>query len=1118
MKKRKFKEYESINFYDISREIISFWKKNKIFEKSIESRSNSEIFSFYEGPPSANGLPGIHHVMARTVKDIFCRYKTLQGYKVYRKGGWDTHGLPVELQVEQKLGITKDDIGEKISVEKYNKECKKAVMKFKKKWEELTESIGFWLDINDAYITFENNYIESVWWSIKKLYDKKLLYKGYTIQPYSPAAGTGLSSHELNMPGAYKLIKDTSLVAQFRIKINEKSKLIFDDYNDIFFLAWTTTPWTLPANNGLAVGKKINYVLLDTFNKYSGNRIKIVIAENCIEKVFNIKNEQINNKLRFDKNNIQYKILKKFKGNDLTGLEYEQLLPYVKVEKPAFSVVEGDFVSTEEGTGIVHLSLTFGSDDFYLSKKNNLPGVFVRDKNSELVPIVNKSGKFVDEIKDFAGMEVKNFSQKNDNKNLTTDEKIAIKLKKENKAFDVKKHEHSYPHCWRTDKPILYYPLESWFINTTKLKKALIEANKKINWQPPSTGSGRFGNWLENLVDWNLSRSRFWGTPLPIWRTKDGKEEFCIGSINQLNDEVSKSYKKGFMKNLLSEDFDLHKPYVDDIVLVSKKGSPMYREKDIIDVWYDSGAVPFAQYHYPFENENLFNKMFPANFIAEGVDQTRGWFFTLHAISVMLFDKSSFENVISNGLVLDKDGNKMSKRLGNAVDPYEVIKKYGPDATRLYMIINSNPWDNLKFDSDGINEVVRKFFGTLSNTYSFFALYANIDGFNGNEEFIPYKKRNFDDRWIISKLNTTIKAVEVNLNEYSPTKAARIINQFLNDDLSNWYVRLNRKRFWKGDLLEDKLMAYQTLHECLKKISIISSPFIPFYSEKLFCDLNEFSNNKSESVHISNYPSSEEKLISHSIERKMLYAQKISSLVHSIRKKEKIKVRQPLSAILIPVNSKEVEKDVRAVEKIILSEVNVKKVKYVYDNSKVFIKKIKPNYKKLGSLYGAKMSNVSKRIMDMSQDEINMLEKNGVIELNIDDNDNIKLKIDQAEISFSDIEGQLVASNDLFTIALEISINEALLSEGISREFINKIQNERKNMSLEVTDKIDIQVENDSSAILKYINDHKSFICNETQSIGLKFVDNLNNSKTMEIKINHSNINSETVNYYIIKK
>jgi len=1116
MKNRKFKEYESINFYDISREIISFWKKNKIFEKSIESRSNSEIFSFYEGPPSANGLPGIHHVMARTVKDIFCRYKTLQGYKVYRKGGWDTHGLPVELQVEQKLGITKDDIGKKISVEKYNKECKKAVMKFKKKWEELTESIGFWLDINDAYITFENNYIESVWWSIKKLYDKKLLYKGYTIQPYSPAAGTGLSSHELNMPGAYKLIKDTSLVAQFRIKINEKSKLIFDDYNDIFFLAWTTTPWTLPANNGLAVGKKINYVLLDTFNKYSGNRIKVVIAENCIEKIFNIKNNQRNNNLRFDKKNIQYRILKKFKGIDLTGLEYEQLLPYVKVEKPAFSVVDGDFVSTEEGTGIVHLSLTFGSDDFYLSKKNNLPGVFVKDKNSELVPIVNKSGKFVDEIEDFAGMEVKNFSQKNNNKDLTTDEKIAIKLKKENKAFDVKKHEHTYPHCWRTDKPILYYPLESWFINTTKLKKVLIESNKKINWQPPSTGSGRFGNWLENLVDWNLSRSRFWGTPLPIWRTKDGKEELCIGSINQLNDEVTKSYKRGFMKNLLSKDFDLHKPYVDDIVLVSKSGNPMYREKDIIDVWYDSGAVPFAQYHYPFENESFFNKMFPANFIAEGVDQTRGWFFTLHAISVMLFDKSSFENVISNGLVLDKDGNKMSKRLGNAVDPYEVIKKYGPDATRLYMIINSNPWDNLKFDLDGINEVLRKFFGTLSNTYSFFALYANIDGFNSNEKPISYKKRTFDDKWIISKLNTTIKEVEVNLNEYNPTKAARIINQFLNDDLSNWYVRLNRKRFWKGDLSEDKLMAYQTLHECLEKISIISSPFIPFYSEKLFCDLNEYSNNKSESVHISNYPLAEQKLISHSIERKMLYAQKISSLVHSIRKKEKIKVRQPLSSILIPVNSKEVEKDLRSVEKIILSEVNVKKVKYVYDNSKVFIKKIKPNYKKLGSLYGAEMSNVSKRIMDMNQDEINMLEKKGAIELNLD-NDNITLKIDQAEISFSDIEGQLVASNDLFTIALEISINEELLSEGISREFINKIQNERKNMSLEVTDKIDIQVENDSSVLIKYINDHKSFICNETQSIGLKFVDNLNNSKTMEIKINHSNINSETINYSIIK-
>ena len=1113
MGKRKFNEEGSINYYDISKQIIDYWNSNKIFEKSINTRPKNKIFPFYEGPPSANGMPGIHHVMARTIKDIFCRYKTLKGYRVYRKGGWDTHGLPVELQVEKKLGITKDDIGSKISVEKYNEECKIAVMQYKEAWEELTESIGYWLDIDDAYITFKNNYIESIWWSLKELYNKGLLYKGYTIQPFSPAAGTGLSSHELNMPGAYKDIKDTSLTAQFKIENNSKSFDIIGK-NSCYFLAWTTTPWTLPANNGLAVGIKIDYVLLETFNKYTEKKINVILAEKCIEKFFDINNQKTEGDIVFNKQKIEYKILKSIKGNRLVGLDYEQLMPYVNAEKPAFTVVNGDFVTTEEGTGIVHISLTFGSDDFFVSRKNNLPGIFVKNDKNEDVPIVDKSGKFVDQITDFAGMQVKSFS---DIEGLTTDEQISIKLKKENKAFDVKKYEHSYPHCWRTDKPILYYPLESWFINSTKLKEDLINKNKEINWQPESTGSGRFGNWLENLVDWNLSRSRFWGTPLPIWRTKDGKEEICIGSINELKSEIKKSVELGLMKSNISENLDLHRPFVDDIILASKKGYPMYREKDIIDVWYDSGSMPFAQYHYPFENQETFEKMFPAKFIAEGVDQTRGWFFTLHAISIMLFGKVSYENVISNGLVLDKDGNKMSKRLGNAIDPFEVIKKYGPDATRLYMVINSNPWDNLKFDIDGISEIVRKFFGTLNNTYNFFALYANIDGFTGDEKIVPYDKRSFEDKWIISKLNSLISFVELKLDDYDPTKASRAINKFLNDDLSNWYIRLNRKRFWKGDLSEDKLMAYQTLFECLYKISIISSPFTPFYSEKLFQNLNEFSVSESESVHLLDFPIVDNKTISESLERKMLYAQSISSLVHSIRKKEKIRVRQPLSKISIPIKSSVIEKDINDVQGIILSEVNVKEIEYVYDNSKVFIKKIKPNYKELGSVHGKNMKLVATRISKMSQDEINHLENKNSINIELDNNETIELSINQVEILFGEIEGKQVASNDMFTIALDISIDDNLLAEGVSREFINKIQNERKENKLEVTDKIEIYIDNSSKEIISFLLKHKGFICNETQAIELYIDNNIDDSKLMDIDIASLKVESTVINYKIKK-
>tara|TARA_Y100001949_G_C15989704_1_gene332279 strand:- start:1301 stop:4648 length:3348 start_codon:yes stop_codon:yes gene_type:complete len=1114
MKNKKFEEYRSLDFYNLSKDIIKFWKKNQVFEKSIKTRDSKNIFSFYEGPPSANGLPGIHHVMARTVKDIFCRYKTLKGFRVYRKGGWDTHGLPVELQVEKKLDITKDDIGEKISIEDYNKECKKAVMKFKNTWESLTEGIGFWVDIEDAYITFENNYIESVWWSLKKLHEKKLLYKGYTIQPFSPAAGTGLSSHELNMPGAYKTIKDTSITAQFKLVKNENSKLFKSFSDDIFFLAWTTTPWTLPANNSLAVGRKIDYVLIETFNKYVEKRILIVIAESCIPKFFKEECLMQNKKLDFNKNNLQYKVLKKIKGSELLGMDYEQLMPYVKLDKPAFTIIHGDFVSTEEGTGIVHISLTFGSDDFFISKKNNVSGVFVKDIEGNQVPIVNKSGKFVKEITDFAGLEVKTFT--NVDGGLTTDEKISIKLKEENRAFDVRKYEHSYPHCWRTDKPILYYPLESWFINTTKLKNDLIKSNKKINWQPPSTGSGRFGNWLENLVDWNLSRSRFWGTPLPIWRTEDGLEEICIGSIEELRDEVKKSVEKGYMKNPLTKDFDLHRPYVDDIILVSKDNKPMLREKDIIDVWYDSGSVPFAQYHYPFENKDFFKSMFPASFIAEGVDQTRGWFFTLHAISIMLFGKSSFKNVISNGLVLDKLGNKMSKRLGNAVDPFEIIKKYGPDATRWYMIINSNPWDNLKFDEESIKEVLRKFFGTLTNTYNFFSLYANIDGFRATDKLIPYQKRSFDDRWIISRLNTISNEVDNNLDTYNPTRAARLINDFINDDLSNWYVRLNRKRFWMGDFSKDKLMAYQTLHECLEKISIISSPFIPFYSEKLFLDLNRFTDKNLESVHLSLYPKADKKLISDTLERRMLFAQKISSLVHSIRKKEKIKVRQPLSKIIIPINSSSQEKDIKYVENIILSEVNVKNIEYVYDNTKVFIKKIKPNYKEIGSLFGPKTGVVSKAILSMNQNQIASLEKKGSLIIKSDDG-NFDININHVEITFGDLDGKLVASNDLFTIALDISLTDELISEGLSREFINKIQNERKNMLFDVTDKINIEIAIKNIDRLKFIDNHKKFICNETQANSIKLLESISSPKEMVLSVGSSDSEKVILSYNINK-
>ena len=1098
---KKFNEYKSINYYELSSDILSFWKENKVFEKSISLRDNGDVFSFYEGPPSANGMPGIHHIMARTVKDIFCRYKTLKGFKVYRKGGWDTHGLPVELQVEKKLGITKDDIGKSISVDDYNKECKSTVMQYKKNWEELTERSGYWLDLDNSYITFKNKYIESVWWSIKELHKKGLLYKGYTIQPFSPAAGTGLSSHELNMPGAYKDIFDVSVTAQFKLINNKKSNRVFKKINgDIFFLAWTTTPWTLPANNGLAVGKKINYSLIETHNKYTYEKINVVLAQDCIKSFFDLKNVIESDLSNYDEKKIEYKILKTLKGSDFVGFDYEQLLPYVKAEKPAFTVVDADFVSTGEGTGIVHISRTFGSDDYLVSIKNNLPGIFVKDEKGHEVPVVDKSGKFVNQITDFAGMQVKNFDGELSEDQLSTDAKISIKLKKENKAFDVKKYKHSYPHCWRTDKPILYYPMDSWFIKTTKFKDQFIKQNLEINWQPESTGTGRFGNWLENLVDWNLSRSRYWGTPLPIWRTKEGKEEICIGSFEELKNEVKKSYEKGFNKFLIEDDFDMHRPYVDDIILVSNSGIPMYRESDIIDVWYDSGCVPFAQYHYPFENSDFFKKMFPAKFIAEGVDQTRGWFFTLHAISIMLFGKKSFENVISNGLVLDKEGNKMSKRLGNAVDPFKTIKNYGPDATRWYMIFNSNPWDNLKFDDEGIKEVLRKFFGTLQNTYNFFALYANLDGFTGGEKNIDYSKRTFEDQWIISKLNSTIKLIDSYLETYNPTKAARCLNQFLIDDLSNWYVRLNRKRFWKGDFTEDKKKAYQTLFECLEKISILSSPFIPFYSEHLFKDLNSVASKRVvESVHLSDFPKVDEKLINKEMEIKMKYAQNISSLVHSIRKKEKIKVRQPLSKILIPIKSNLEIKKIKAVQNIILNEVNIKKIEFIDDSSQILVKKALPNFKVIGKIYGPLTNKIVEIINNFNKEDISSLESNTSLKIKIDNKDYL-IDLDQVIIKYSDISGWAIANNDLFTIALDISISEKLKFEGIAREFINRIQNLRKDTGLNVIDKISIDVIDNKSIINESLKLFDNYICNEIQATNMHIKNNFTPSYTFEFE------------------
>jgi len=1104
----KYPEYKQVNYPKVAEEILKFWEDHEIFEKSVTEREGAPTFTFYEGPPSANGTPGIHHVMARAVKDIFCRYKTQKGFQVKRKGGWDTHGLPVELQVEKELGIKKDDIGKTISVADYNQKCKEAVMKFKDEWDRLTMQMGYWVDLDDPYITFDQKYMESLWHILKKLYDKGLVYKGYTVQPYSPAAGTGLSSHELNQPGTYKDVKDTSVVGQFKVKKDDRSAFLFSAADeDVRMLAWTTTPWTLPSNCALAVGEKITYVKVKTFNQYTYAPVSVVLAKALVGKYFSDKAKDI--KLEDYKAGdklIPFEITQEFSGKDILEVRYEQLMPYVTnedLEKNAFRVIAGDFVSTEDGTGIVHTASVFGADDFRVAQQNNVPAILIKDETGQDVPLVNKKGQFVDQVTDFAGYYVKEEYYDDEVRNAPdfkpTDVLIAIKLKEENKAFKVEKYEHSYPHCWRTDKPVLYYPLDSWFIKTTAMKDRLVELNKTINWKPASTGSGRFGNWLENLVDWNLSRSRFWGTPLPIWVTKDRKEEICIGSIAELQTEVKKSIAAGYMKEEVSDDFDLHRPYVDDVVLVSTSGQPMYRESDLIDVWFDSGAMPYAQWHYPFENQDTFDANYPADFIAEGVDQTRGWFFTLHAISTLLNDKVAFKNVIANGLVLDKNGNKMSKRLGNAVNPFETMDKYGPDATRWYMIANANPWDNLKFDIEGVAEVQRKFFGTLTNTYSFFALYANLDGFDFSKPALPMDQRTESDRWVISRLNSLIAEADAAFNDYEPTKAARAIQNFVTDDLSNWYVRLNRKRFWVGEYNADKEAAYQTLYTALMTVAKLSAPIAPFYAEHLFQDLNKVSGlGTSASVHLANFPVSDTELIDEELEKRMHLAQSASSLVHSLRKKEKIKVRQPLHKILIPILN-EADKDrIAQVAALIISETNVKEVEYVDDASGILVKKIKPNFRKLGQHFGPKMKLLTPLINQMDQAQIKELEQTGEYAVELE-GEKVVLGLEDVEITSEDIPGWLVASEDGLTVALDITITDELKKEGLSRDVVNRLQNLRKDQGLEVQDKINVSYHTNDESLKSAVEAFKSYIQKETQALSLEYVNEANGGTLLDI-------------------
>ena len=1083
-----FPDYKGLNLPNVAKEMLKFWEEHDIFNKSITTRSGQKPFVFFEGPPSANGLPGVHHVLARAIKDIFPRYKTMKGFQVNRKAGWDTHGLPIELGVEKELGITKEDIGKTISVEDYNAACRAAVMRYTDVWNDLTQKMGYWVNMDDPYVTYDPKYMESVWWLLKQIYDKNLIYKGYTIQPYSPKAGTGLSSHELNQPGTYQDVTDTTIVAQFRA-IQDSLPEFLDHQGPILFLAWTTTPWTLPSNTALTVGPKIEYVLIKTYNQYTFEAASVVVAKALVGKQFSGKFNEVDSTENLESykpsdKTIPFFVVNSFLGKDLVGISYEQLLDYALPNdhpENAFRIISGDFVTTEDGTGIVHTAPTFGADDAIVAKQATpeIPPLLVKDSDDNLVPLVDLQGRFRPEVSEFAGRYVKNeYYPEGQAPEKSVDVELAIKLKTENKAFKVEKYKHSYPNCWRTDKPILYYPLDSWFIKVTDVKERMFELNKTINWKPKSTGEGRFGNWLANANDWNLSRSRYWGIPLPIWRTEDGKEEICIGSVEELQTEMQKAVEAGVLEKAIFEDFvvgdqsnenyakiDLHKNIVDAITLVSKSGQPMLRESDLIDVWFDSGSMPYAQWHYPFENKDLIdqNKAFPADFIAEGVDQTRGWFYTLHAIGTMVFDSVAYKNVVSNGLVLDKNGQKMSKRLGNATDPFETLSTYGADATRWYMISNANPWDNLKFDVDGIEEVKRKFFGTLYNTYAFFTLYANIDKFSYSEPNVEIQDRPEIDRWVLSELNSLVEKVDTFYSEYEPTKAARAISEFTQEYLSNWYVRLSRRRFWKGEYQQDKISAYQTLYTCMVTIAKLGAPIAPFFMDRLYLDLNLVTNKESfESVHLANFPSPDRSLINKDLERKMGQAQTISSLVLSLRAKEKIKVRQPLQKIMIPVNSPAQKEEILAISDLVKHEVNVKEVELLEDASDILVKQIKPNFKVLGPRFGKDMKLIANSIQKLQANDIKQIEEKGVLDIEINGK-SIRLHLDDVEITSQDIEGWLVANQGAMTVALDVTISEPLRSEGIARELVNRIQNLRKDSGFEVTDRIEVFLQADEN-------------------------------------------------------
>jgi isoleucyl-tRNA synthetase len=1129
-----YNEYKQLNLTQIGKDIRKFWEENDIFNKSLETRSQGEAFVFYEGPPSANGVPGIHHVMARAIKDIFCRYQTLKGKHVQRKAGWDTHGLPVEIGVEKSLGITKDDIGKKISVEEYNLACRTEVMKYKDLWDELTRTMGYWVDLDDPYITFDNKYIESVWYLLSKLYEKGLLYKGYTIQPYSPAAGTGLSTHELNQPGCYRDVKDTSATAQFEITRDEKTAFLkADPQLPVYILAWTTTPWTLPSNTALAVGPNINYVLLRSFNPYSGKPVQLIMAKELVNSYFDASMLDADfEAYKTGDKKIPYSIHGEFKGKQLSGIRYQQLIPWIRPMGDAFRVIEGDFVTTSDGTGIVHIAPTFGADDDRVAKQTGIAPLLLIDTTGDKRPMVDLNGRFytlenldkefvkdyvdVASYSEYAGRFVKNaYDSSLTDDSATLDVDIAVMLKKDDKAFRIEKFVHSYPHCWRTDKPVLYYPMDSWFIRTTAYKERMLELNKTINWKPKATGEGRFGNWLENLVDWNLSRSRFWGVPLPIWATDDKTEIRCFGSVAELKEAIDRSMEAGFMssnpfgnyaegdnsrKNY--ETFDLHRPYADQIILVSSDGRKMFREPDLIDVWFDSGAMPYAQMHYPFENKETFEQNYPADFIAEGVDQTRGWFFTLHAIAVMLFDSVAYKTVVSNGLVLDKSGNKMSKRLGNAVDPFETIEKYGPDATRWYMITNAQPWDNLKFDLNGLDEVRRKFFGTLYNTYAFFALYANIDGFTFAEAEIPLSERPEIDRWILSELNSLILVTDEAYRTYEPTRAGRAIQLFVDEHLSNWYVRLSRRRFWKGQYTSDKISAYQTLYTCLETVAKLASPIAPFFSERLFLDLNHATKKSDcESVHLTLFPVADEKMIDKALEERMEMAQMVSSMVLSLRKKSNIRVRQPLNKIMIPVNSLQMQQQLQEVENLILSEVNVKSIDYLGEDANILVKKIKPNFKTLGPRHGKLMKQISTAFATFSQTDIRSIEQSGGKSLVFGD-ETVDLTMEDVEILTEDIPGWLVATQDHLTVALDMTLTLELVQEGLAREVVNRVQNMRKDAGFEVTDTILLQIES-HNILDQALLTHKDYICSETLAV-LEIVEHLEGAEVTENEITES--------------